>query len=237
MYLKQEIVNNSNSVNSMKSVNGYPIGSSSDNSFQNQFVNTQLLNLKKLSPLELKEKYKELFEVRNINIKDIKFKSTYLIKILSYKIQTLYGMSNTGEEEIEELIKFTKQKLSQTERILVDDSRKKTISSETNKNQNTNKSTNTNKTINTKDNIKSVIAIGSTITTYRGNQKYIVKVLPNNKFSYNDKIYKSLTAIATDITGTKWNGYTFFKLKRVSGDNTLSLSDGNNIKNKQMVAV
>ena len=146
-------------------------------------------------------------------------------------------MSNTGEEEIEELIKFTKQKLSQTERILVDDSRKKTISSETNKNQNTNKSTNTNKTINTKDNIKSVIAIGSTITTYRGNQKYIVKVLPNNKFSYNDKIYKSLTAIATDITGTKWNGYTFFKLKRVSGDNTLSLSDGNNIKNKQMVAV
>ena len=36
-----------------------------------------------------------------------------------------------------------------------------------------------------------------------------VKVLEQG-YSYNNKIYKSLSAIAYDITGTRWNGKRFF---------------------------
>lgn len=33
-------------------------------------------------------------------------------------------------------------------------------------------------------------------------------------FEYNDKTYKSLSAIASEITGTRWNGWTFFGVKK-----------------------
>lgn len=36
-----------------------------------------------------------------------------------------------------------------------------------------------------------------------------VKVLEQG-YSYNDKVYKSLSAIAYEITGTRWNGKRFF---------------------------
>jgi hypothetical protein len=55
---------------------------------------------------------------------------------------------------------------------------------------------------------------GSTIRTFYKGNEYIVKVIDENKFDYMGKIYKSLSAIATDIAGTRWSGYAFFKLKR-----------------------
>jgi hypothetical protein len=55
--------------------------------------------------------------------------------------------------------------------------------------------------------------VGSVISSYHNNTKYMVKVLEDNKFSYNNKIYKSLSAIANEITGTRWSGYAFFHLK------------------------
>lgn len=41
------------------------------------------------------------------------------------------------------------------------------------------------------------------------NQKYEVIALDKG-FSYNGKNYKSLSAIANEITGTRWNGKKFF---------------------------
>jgi hypothetical protein len=38
-----------------------------------------------------------------------------------------------------------------------------------------------------------------------------VKVLEKG-FEYNGKAYKSLTAIAKEVTGCHWNGYLFFKM-------------------------
>ena len=35
----------------------------------------------------------------------------------------------------------------------------------------------------------------------------------NNGFEYKNTHYKSLSKIASQITGTKWNGWIFFKLK------------------------
>jgi len=47
-------------------------------------------------------------------------------------------------------------------------------------------------------------------------KRYEVEVLDKG-FAFNGKQYRSLTAIATEITGTKWNGHEFFGL-RSKGD-------------------
>ena len=38
-----------------------------------------------------------------------------------------------------------------------------------------------------------------------------VKILEKG-FEYNGKVYKSLTAIAKEVTGSHWNGYLFFNM-------------------------
>jgi len=45
---------------------------------------------------------------------------------------------------------------------------------------------------------------------YKGRDIY-VKVLEKG-FEYNDKYYRTLTAIAEEISGAHWSGYEFFKL-------------------------
>jgi len=52
---------------------------------------------------------------------------------------------------------------------------------------------------------------GSTLTrTFRGSI-ISVKVQPNG-FEYQGKTYRSLSAIAMEVTGTRWNGLAFFGL-------------------------
>ena len=46
---------------------------------------------------------------------------------------------------------------------------------------------------------------------YKG-QRIVVQVLPNG-FQYQDRFFKSLSAVARQATGTPWNGYEFFRLK------------------------
>jgi hypothetical protein len=46
---------------------------------------------------------------------------------------------------------------------------------------------------------------------YKG-QLLVVQVLPNG-FQYQDRFFKSLSAIARQATGTPWNGYEFFRLR------------------------
>lgn len=47
---------------------------------------------------------------------------------------------------------------------------------------------------------------------YKG-RTIIVTILPNG-FEYEGKVYRSLSAVATAVTGTHWNGYHFFRLGR-----------------------
>jgi hypothetical protein len=49
------------------------------------------------------------------------------------------------------------------------------------------------------------------VKEYKGKQLEVLIV--NDGFSYAGEIYKSLSAIATKITGTKWNGLKFFRLE------------------------
>lgn len=52
---------------------------------------------------------------------------------------------------------------------------------------------------------------GTVITKEYKGKSYKVKVLDKG-FEYNGKIYKTLSAIAKEITGAHWNGYLFFGL-------------------------
>jgi hypothetical protein len=53
------------------------------------------------------------------------------------------------------------------------------------------------------------------IKEFRG-QQLTVRVL-HSGFEYDNRKFKSLSAIANEVTGTKWNGFLFFGLTRAHG--------------------
>ena len=55
--------------------------------------------------------------------------------------------------------------------------------------------------------------IGTVLTRTYGEQKIVVKVLRDG-FEYQGRRYRSLSAIAREATGTRWNGLLFFGLTK-----------------------
>ncbi len=60
-------------------------------------------------------------------------------------------------------------------------------------------------------------AVGEEIVREYKGRTIVVRVLAGG-FEYDGKIHKSLSAIARELTGTKWNGYLFFGLRTGEGD-------------------
>jgi hypothetical protein len=56
-----------------------------------------------------------------------------------------------------------------------------------------------------------VPAAGSLLTRRVGDRQIVVKVLKEG-FEYEARLYRSLSAIAREVTGTRWNGLLFFGL-------------------------
>jgi len=54
---------------------------------------------------------------------------------------------------------------------------------------------------------------GTLLTREFKGKVYVVKVLDDG-FEYDGRQYKALSKIATEIAGTRWNGFTFFGLDR-----------------------
>ncbi len=50
-----------------------------------------------------------------------------------------------------------------------------------------------------------------------GGARHVVTV-QGGLFEYNNKTYKSLSAVASEIAGTRWNGWTFFGVKKPAPD-------------------
>jgi hypothetical protein len=63
-----------------------------------------------------------------------------------------------------------------------------------------------------KQRVKGAVA-GTTYERLWKGQKHFVVNLGDGKFEYNNNIYSSLSAIAREITGTRWNGKIFFGVK------------------------
>ena len=59
-------------------------------------------------------------------------------------------------------------------------------------------------------------APGTLLTRKYKGETYYVKVL-NNGFEFEGMMYKSLSAVAREITGSHWNGFLFFNLKGANG--------------------
>ena len=53
---------------------------------------------------------------------------------------------------------------------------------------------------------------GTRLIREHGGVQHVVTVRPDD-FEYEGRPYRSLSAIARHITGTRWNGWTFFGLK------------------------
>ncbi len=58
---------------------------------------------------------------------------------------------------------------------------------------------------------------GSNIKRLYKGREIVVRVLPKG-FEHEGEVYRTLSAVAKAITGTHWNGYHFFNLKRNGGD-------------------
>ncbi|HEY7334348.1 MAG TPA: DUF2924 domain-containing protein, partial [Bryobacteraceae bacterium] len=54
-------------------------------------------------------------------------------------------------------------------------------------------------------------APGTVLTRQFENRRIVVTVLENG-FEYQSRRYRSLSAIAREVTGTRWNGLLFFGL-------------------------
>jgi hypothetical protein len=57
---------------------------------------------------------------------------------------------------------------------------------------------------------------GASLTREWRGRTVLVEVLANG-FRYENRHYSSLSAIATEVTGTRWNGLAFFGLTRPTG--------------------
>jgi Protein of unknown function (DUF2924) len=58
-----------------------------------------------------------------------------------------------------------------------------------------------------------VLKPGTRLVRNWNGKRYSVMV-QNAGYKYKDKIYKSLSQVAFEITGTRWNGWVFFDLKK-----------------------
>ena len=53
---------------------------------------------------------------------------------------------------------------------------------------------------------------GTLLTRQFENRRIVVKVLEDGGFEYQSRRYRSLSAVAREVTGTRWNGLSFFGL-------------------------
>jgi len=57
---------------------------------------------------------------------------------------------------------------------------------------------------------------GTRLVRAWGGHTHVVTTQPDGRFEYDGQTYRSLSAIARAITGTNWNGHTFFGVKRTT---------------------
>lgn len=63
------------------------------------------------------------------------------------------------------------------------------------------------------DEYKPALKPGTRLVRNWNGNRYSVLILKNGKYEYQHKTYSSLSQIASEITGTRWNGWVFFGFK------------------------
>lgn len=149
---------------------------------------TKIMDLKSMSLEELQKRYEEVFE----GSKAPSNNKVYLWRKIAYRIQErdCGELAEKAQGKIEEFI----QKYDPINNNALRPDNSETPES------------------GKKSNRDKRLPIPGTIITkeYKGN-KIQIKILESG-FEYNNKTYKSLSAIAKETTGAHWNGYLFFGL-------------------------
>jgi hypothetical protein len=150
---------------------------------------TKIMSHKDASLEELKKKYSELFDNKPAPSNN----KTYLWKKIAYKLQELEygGLSVETQGKIQKLIQKydpVNNKTMRPEDTTQDQSKKPNLRRD-----------------------KRLPIPGTVITKEYKGIKLQVKILESG-FEYSSKVYKTLTAIAKEVTGAHWNGYLFFNL-------------------------
>ena len=144
----------------------------------------EILAFKEAPLLELQKKYSEVFDGKKASSNN----KTYLWQKIAYRIQKLEygGIPEEAQNKVKEL---TREYDPINNKALRPDVATKYHISRDNR-----------------------LPIPGTLITknYKG-ADIRVKILEKG-FEYNGKIYKTLTAIAKEVTGSHWNGFLFFNL-------------------------
>jgi hypothetical protein len=142
----------------------------------------QIAELRKLTVGGLKEKYLEVFG-EGTNSRNKK----YLFKKIAYRIQEKKygGLSQRARDRAAELVHKAPLRRGRLGKAKTQE--------------------------NTRPRDPRLPAPGTVLTRTFGKRDHTVKVLEGG-FEYKGKPYQSLSAVAREITGTSWNGYTFFAL-------------------------
>jgi hypothetical protein len=153
---------------------------------------SKIMAIKNLPSKELQERYEALFQGKKSPINN----RTYLWRRISYKMQEIEygGLPKEAQDKLQELINEhdpINDKSLRHEKALPETQAVKTKSKPVRDRR---------------------LPIPGTIITkeYKGT-KIQVKVLEKG-FEYQNKVYRSLTAIAKEVTGAHWNGFLFFNI-------------------------
>ena len=149
----------------------------------------QIAALKEMSTERLQKKYEEVF---NGN-KPVSNNRGYLWKKIAYRIQEIQygGISKEAQGKIRQLMEEYDPINNKAIRPEKPSGEKPQLKS------------------GTRD--RRLPIPGTVITKEYKNNTIQVKVLEKG-FEYSGKTYRSLTAIAKEVTGAHWNGYLFFNL-------------------------
>jgi len=150
---------------------------------------SQIMALRENSLGELKTKYEELFPAQKAPSNN----KVFLWRKITYRLQELEygGISAEAQSKIQQLIQQydpINNKALRPDAAIEKQPKKKDLSRD-----------------------KRLPIPGTVITKEYKGIKLQIKILGAG-FEYNGKIYKSLTAIAKEVTGAHWNGYLFFNL-------------------------
>ena len=150
---------------------------------------SQIMALRENSLGELKTKYEELFPGQKAPSNN----KIFMWRKIAYRLQELEsdGISAEAQSKIQQLIQ---QYDPINNKALRPDSMPENKPKKSNLSRD-----------------KRLPIPGTVITKEYKGIKLQIKILESG-FEYNSKIYKSLTAVAKEVTGAHWNGYLFFNL-------------------------
>jgi hypothetical protein len=155
-------------------------------------IAAQIAELQQMKMKALKERYQELFGEGSQSSNH-----SYLVRRIAWRLQALAlgALSERARARADELACDADLRLQPTSEVCREINRARRIDHQTTSRD------------------PRIPPVGQTVTREHGGRTVNVKILADG-FEWNGRVYGSLSAVAWHATGTRWNGYAFFGLRR-----------------------